>query len=45
MLRGCAFAVLIALGLLAGPAAFGQNEQNVRAAAPPSGGLPDVPEK
>jgi hypothetical protein len=44
MLRGCAFAVLIALGLLAGPAAFGQNEQNVRAAAPPSGGLPDVPE-
>jgi hypothetical protein len=44
MLRGRLFAVVTALGLLAGPAAFGQNEQNVRAAAPPSDSRPDVPE-
>ena len=31
------FAIVIALGLSAGPAAFAQNEQNVRAAAPPPG--------
>ena len=43
-MRGCAFAVFIVLGLLAGPAAFGQSEQNVRAAAPPAGALSDVPE-
>jgi hypothetical protein len=44
MLRGSAFAVLFALGLMAGPAAHGQNEQSVRAAASPSGDIPDVPE-
>jgi hypothetical protein len=36
MLRGPLFAIVIALGLLAGPAAFAQNEQNARAAASPS---------
>jgi hypothetical protein len=40
MRRGCLFAIVIALGLSAGPAAFGQmafpNEPNVRAAAPPT---------
>lgn len=36
MFRGCLFAIVIALGLLAGPAAFAQSEQNVRAAAPPA---------
>ena len=44
MFRGCAFALVISLGLLAGPAAFGQNEQNVRAAAPPSEARPNLPE-
>jgi hypothetical protein len=44
MLRRCAFAIVIALGLLAGPAAFGQNEQNMRAAASPSDARPDLPE-
>ena len=38
MFRGSLFGTVIALGLLAGPVAFGQNEQNVRAAASPSKG-------
>ena len=37
MLSRCVLAAALALGLLAGPAAFGQNDQNVRAAAPPAG--------
>lgn len=43
MRRGFFLATLIALGLLAGPGAFGQSDQNVRAAAPPSqpAGEPD----
>jgi hypothetical protein len=36
MLRSCLIATMLALGLLAGPAAFGQSGQNSRAAAPPS---------
>jgi hypothetical protein len=40
MFRGCLFAIVILLGSLAGPAAFGQmafpNEPNARASAPPS---------
>ena len=36
MFRGLFFGIAIALGLLAGPVAFGQTEQNVRAAASPS---------
>ena len=44
MLRGCAFTTIVVLGLLAGPAAFGQSDQNVRAAAPPSDARPNVPE-
>lgn len=44
MIRGSFFAIVVALGLLAGPAAFGQNEQNVRASAPPSDVRPDLPE-
>lgn len=48
MLRSCLIAAALALGLLAGPAAFGQmafpNEQNARAAAPPSDERPQVQE-
>lgn len=35
MLRGSLLAIFVALGLLAGPVAFAQNDQNIRAAAPP----------
>ena len=44
MLRGCVFGIVVALGLCAGPAAFGQNDQGIRAAMPPDGrssGAPD----
>jgi uncharacterized membrane protein YkoI len=34
MRRNCVCAIAMMLGLLAGPAAFGQTEQNARAAAP-----------
>jgi len=44
MLRRCVFAIVTALGLVAGPAAFGQNDQNVRASAPPTDERPNVPE-
>jgi uncharacterized membrane protein YkoI len=36
MRRGSLFAIVIALGMTAGPAAFGQTEQNANASAPPS---------
>ncbi|HVV78390.1 MAG TPA: hypothetical protein VHD59_02100 [Pseudolabrys sp.] len=34
MRRGCIFAIAIALSLLAGPAAFGQGNENMRTDAP-----------
>lgn len=37
MRRSCVFVAVAALGLLAGPTAFGQNEQKVRATAPAVG--------
>lgn len=34
MRRNCVCAIAMTLGLLAGPAAFGQGQQNIRASAP-----------